>query len=247
MGARNSPFAASALRAAVAALALLAASAFAAPIGEITHLSGTLVATRADGSSRVLAPKSTVETGETLTTAADTYARVKFRDGGEITLRPESQFRVETYQFDAAKPQGDNLVMTLVKGGLRAITGLLGKRRSESYQLRAGVATIGVRGTNYGAFLCQNDCGNVHDNSGKAPQNGLHVDVAEGTISVTNQGGTSLFSQGAFGFVPNALTLPVTVPSGQGLNLPAPPLGGRPGIPGATAAASSSGQICVVE
>ena len=205
----------------------------AAPAGEVTHVSGAFIATRPDGSTRILAVKSTVEPGEVLSTAKDTYARVKFTDGGEVTLRPNTQLRITAYQFDVKKPQSDNIIMDLVKGGLRAISGLLGKRRADSYQMRTGVATIGIRGTNYGALLCQGDCGGIVNNAGQTPQNGLHVDVSEGAIVVTNQGGETLVGQGAFGFTPNAQTLPVIVPSGQGLNLPTPPLSGRPGAPAA--------------
>src|SRR5262245_33323222 len=76
----------------------------AAPVGEVTHVSGALVARKADGSSRILAPKSKVESGDLLVTAQDTYARVKFTDGGEVTLRPNTQLRVDEFAYDESNP-----------------------------------------------------------------------------------------------------------------------------------------------
>ena len=54
-------------------------AAFAAPAataGQITHLSGTLSAKRADGISKLLSVKSDVLEGDTLSTESETYARI---------------------------------------------------------------------------------------------------------------------------------------------------------------------------
>ena len=54
----------------VAAGMLCAPAALAATAGQITHLSGTLSAKRADGSSKLLSVKSDVAEGDTITTEA---------------------------------------------------------------------------------------------------------------------------------------------------------------------------------
>src|SRR5665811_968946 len=72
----------------------------AGPVGQVTHLSGTLTAKRADGSVKLISVKSEVQEGDTLSTEQDTYARVKFSDGGEVVLRPGSQLKVAAYSFD---------------------------------------------------------------------------------------------------------------------------------------------------
>lgn len=182
---------------------LLGLDAFAASAGEVTHVSGALVVRKADGSSKILAPQSKVDSGDLLATAGDTYARVKFVDGGEVTLRPNTQFRIESFVYDQTAPGKDSALFNLIKGGLRTFTGTIGKRKQDAYQLRTTVATIGIRGTNYGLLLCQNDCQNLRNSEGQIPQNGLHLDVAQGLISVTNTGGTQLLSIGQFGFVQN--------------------------------------------
>jgi len=215
-----------------AALVALSGAVWAAgPAGEVTHVSGAFMATRPDGTSRVLAPKSKVQEGDVLTAADNTYARVKFTDGGEVTLRPNTRLVIEAYRFEPQRPQSDNFIMRLFKGGLRSITGLLGKRRSDSYQMRTPVATIGIRGTHYGALLCQGDCGTLATAGGQAPKDGLHVDVAEGAVSVTNGAGQAVLAQGTFGYVPNARTVPVQVPPSQGITVTVPPPSTKAGGP----------------
>ena len=214
-----------------ALLALLSGLVCAQGAGEVTQVSGALMASKPSGAPRVLGIKSRVEQGELLTTGSGTYARVKFTDGGEVTLRPNTQLRIEAYRFDPNAPQGDNFVMNLIKGGLRSITGLLGKRRPNSYALKTVVATIGIRGTHYGALLCQADCGGVLNNARQGLADGLHVDVAQGAIDVTNRGGQTVVGQGSFGFVPNAQTLPRIVPPTLGITVSTPPPASRLGVP----------------
>lgn len=205
------------------ALALLVSGAMAAPAGQVTHLSGLLTVQRADGSSKVLSVKSEVQEGDTLSTEADTYARIKFVDGGEMVLRPGSKLKVEAYSYNAAKPEADNVVLSMVKGGLRAVTGLLGRRSKERVSFTTETATIGIRGTHFGALLCQGDCGGVATTSGRPPPNGLHVDVTSGAIVVRNGAGEVQINAGQFGFVAGANVPPAIVPPQQGAPVTIPP------------------------
>ena len=58
--------------------------------------------------------------------------------------------------------------------------------------------------------------------SGQAPDNGLHVDVANGAIVVTNTAGQQLISAGQFGFVRDSLTPPVIRPPQEGIRVTMP-------------------------
>ena len=194
----------------------------AATAGQITHLSGTLSAKRADGTSKLLSVKSEVMEGDMLDTERETYARIKFVDGGEVVLRPGTQLKIENYTYNAAKPESDNVVMSMFKGGLRAVTGLLGKRSREKVSFQTETATIGIRGTHFGALLCQNDCGGIPTTGGQPPPNGLHVDVTNGSISMSNRAGTVQINAGQFGFVANPNTPPAIVPPQQGIQVTMP-------------------------
>lgn len=240
---------------ALAALALASACslALAAQVaGTIVNLSGALMAKKADGTVKVLALRSEVEQGDTLVSEKNTYAQIRFVDNSEITLKPNTTFKIEAFAYDAGKPEGDSANFNLVKGGLRSITGLLGKRNKEKFQLRTPTATIGIRGTTFvaeyvepseedvaaarTAFLFASSAGAgigqaalpapgrppAGQAGGLAP--GLHVFVVDGLIQLSNSGGSQAFSAGQFGFVRNNITPPIVVPNNPGLKFTPPPV-----------------------
>ncbi len=128
---------------------LSAGSVYAQTVGKVIDLSGPLLARKSGGVVKVLTQTSVVEQGDLLESEKNTYARIKFIDNSEITLRPNTQFRIENFSFDEARPENDSSVFGLIKGGLRSITGLLGKRNKEKYKLNTPAATIGIRGTTF--------------------------------------------------------------------------------------------------
>lgn len=191
-------------------------------VGNITHLSGVLFAARADGTKKMLSVKSEILEGDTLKTEVDTYARIKFTDGGEVVLRPETVFKVESYGYNASTKEQDNLLMSLLKGGLRSVTGMIGKRNPDGFQMKTATATIGIRGTHFGALLCNNDCVNIPTVSGQPPGDGLHTDTAQGTTIVSNAAGSIEVPAGSFSYTPSPTAPPMLVPPSQGIQITMP-------------------------
>ena len=133
-------------------------------VGKVLQLNGPLFAKKADATIKVLSVNSQVEEGDTLITEDKTYARVRFSDDSEIILRPNTRFRISEYYFDKASPKGDKSFFDLLKGGIRAVTGMIGKRSSlGSYKMTTVTAVIGVRGTSYEARICEGNCGSLSD------------------------------------------------------------------------------------
>jgi hypothetical protein len=100
-----------------------------------------------DGALRPLARRDKVFVGDSLSTTGNGMLQVRFVDKALLTLRENSQFRIETY----APPtdSGGNVLMHLVEGGFRTITGSIGKGSQDSYKVTSGAASIGIRGTHY--------------------------------------------------------------------------------------------------
>jgi hypothetical protein len=138
--------------------------------GKVGYMSGTLVAQRADGTVQVLGSKSNVLAGDMLITSKDSYAQIQMNDGAKVTLRPNSNLRIESFKFNKEEPSADNAVFRLMKGGFRTVTGLIGKRgNADAYQLHAAASTIGIRGTDFSSRLCATqDC--QDDESDKSRQ-----------------------------------------------------------------------------
>ena len=197
-----------------AALAFAAWSTCAlATSGTVTQLSGTLSVKKADGSVRILSQKSSVDSGDTLNTERDSYAQIKFNDGGQLTLKPNTTVKIESFRFAEERPQDDSFVYGLLKGGLRAVTGLVGKRSKENYQLETATATIGIRGTTLTADDCLNDRGG----DCQRLDAGVYVGVADGEVIVRNGQGELGLAAGQFGLIaPNQR--PLFLSTDPGLN-----------------------------
>jgi hypothetical protein len=144
-----------------------------APVGELTLVTG-VATTVVDGQPRNLAAGAAVYEGQTLTTGPNSYANLKFSDGGRILLRPNTEFTVESFRpaiapaapgapaatapARAAQPAGGNAFFRLVRGGFRAVTGVIGKADRAAYRVATPAATIGIRGTDYEVVTCVDDC-----------------------------------------------------------------------------------------
>lgn len=218
------------------ALTLAAASAFAAGAGVITHLSGTMSVQRPDGSVRILSQKSEVQPGDVLTTQRDSYAQINFTDGSAATMRPNTTMKLEAYSFTQEKPQGDAMFMRLIKGGLRTVTGLIGKRGDQdSYKIGTSTATIGIRGSFGETHHCESNCGKLDP--------GTYHSTLSGSYIMQNQAGSQLIGEGQFGFTQDPKKPPVLLPGDPGLNLSQLPftLGA-----GGGAVRGGSSQECVV-
>ena len=133
-----------------------AGSAIAAPIGDVDYVRGAGAAQRPGEAARVLGAGSQIEQGETLTTGTTGFAVVKLNDGTRMTLRPNTAMKIDEFVLGQAG-KSDNMIMNLLKGGLRLVTGSITKQNNSS-RLITTTATVGIRGTDFDARICAEDC-----------------------------------------------------------------------------------------
>ena len=132
-------------------------NAFAAvEVGVVDYVRGVVTAQHGDEGTRIMGKSAKIFEKDIITTANRSFAIVKMKDGTKITLRPNSSLGIEKYI--ARKGRSDSAVLNLFKGGIRAITGYISKTRNDAYKIRTPVATIGIRGTEFDARLCEKDC-----------------------------------------------------------------------------------------
>lgn len=132
-----------------ATLLLATGNAWAADVAKLLFAQGMVTVRNATGAVRVVAKGSALAEGDTVATAPQGFAVVEYTDGAKITLRPDSTLTINQYNQNA-------VVHTLVKGGLRSVTGAIGKANPAAVKYQAGTATLGIRGTTFDARLCQN-------------------------------------------------------------------------------------------
>jgi len=208
---------------ALAAVALLAPL-FGFAQGTVQFLSGTLSVQQPDGSVKVLAERSSVSVGDVITTQRDSYAQLRFNDGGQVTLRPETQVKIEAYAYEEGRPERDTFAMQLFKGGLRSLTGLIGKRTNNrnAYRMVTSTATIGIRGTDYTAIdIPPPPTGQNPPPNSLAP--GVYVTVADGAIAFISGGVEQFVGVGQAAFSSNFNLPPRLIPPPPNLPQVTPP------------------------
>jgi len=126
-------------------------------VGQVVLSRGAVSAVRANDSARLLGKGSEVFNGDRVTTAKKSFAVIEFVDDAKVTIRPSSELLIEAYSF--ADSGQDSSTLNLVKGGLRAITGRIGANNPDAYTVRTPLSVLGIRGTEYDARLCEQDCG----------------------------------------------------------------------------------------
>jgi len=140
----------------VAALLLGAAMPLAAqPVGSVIHVQGIASAQKSGEPTRFIQKGDALAEGDVLNTAARGYAVIELKDGTKMTLRPDTTFAIAEYKEGTPS---DGMVLRLLKGGMRAVTGLIAKRNPASVRINAATATIGIRGTGFDARLCGAEC-----------------------------------------------------------------------------------------
>ncbi len=116
--------------------------------GRVAFVSGTPKAINKSGSQRLLEKGQAIFSGDTIDTQKS-LLQVKFTDGTFMSFNPNSRFQIEEYRFNGKQDGTEKSSYKLLKGGLRTVTGLIGKKNRKAYRLQASVATIGIRGTKF--------------------------------------------------------------------------------------------------
>ena len=127
-----------------------------AVVGRVGYIKGDVSAVRNEaGLERQLTIGAPIYEGDTVKTKTASFTVLLFKDKSRVTLRANSEFVIASLKYK--KTEEDTAIFRLVRGGLRAVTGLIGKRRPASVKYRTAIATIGIRGTGFDMY-CQGTC-----------------------------------------------------------------------------------------
>lgn len=143
---------------AVACLVLALSPARAQTAGEVEFSRGVGFAQTPGEAPRTLGRGLPLREGDRLTTSDGASAIIKLQDGTRMTVRPNSELVLQQYQYRESAPD-NSMLMQLVRGGFRAVTGLISKSSPNAARVQTSTATIGIRGTDFDARLCgSRDC-----------------------------------------------------------------------------------------
>jgi len=181
---------------------ILSGTSLADVAGRVNFVSGNVQAVSADGSRRALVKGELVNSGERLETNRG-RVQIRFTDGSFISLQPNTVFGLDKYNFDKNKPEDGSLLFNFLRGGMRTVSGAIGKVNRANYKVQTPVATIGIRGTSYAA--------------NQEPNGRLLLTVGSGIVNLENSFGSSNVNIGQT-FQVNTDTAPNPAPAGTSVS-----------------------------
>ncbi len=200
--------------------------AMAASAGVAQFTAGDVSLRRPDGRIDPLSKGKELDSGQAIITGINGRVQVKFSDGGLLSLQPNTEFKITNY-VDQADPKQDRFLVDLLRGSMRAITGLIGKRNRDNYKVTTTTATIGIRGSGFSA--------------GYNPDGSLSVTTEFDAIEVCNAGGCVGLTAGESVRVVNNETAPAR--TNTRAPLPTPPPQQTPDVVGNQTTADGNSAI----
>lgn len=177
-------------------LATASGTAWAQSAGRFIVVVGDVQVLGRDGAARPAVRDAGLEQGESIVTGANSLAQLRMNDGGAISVRPETQLKLDTFKYTEGGGGDDSFLLSVLKGGLRTLTGLIARSRPNNFHIATPAVTIGVRGTDFEVVHV------LQQATPDAPP-GTYNRVYDGITTVQNQAGPlALVSRNETAFVP---------------------------------------------
>lgn len=97
---------------------------------------------------RALQPGDTVKTSERLITGKQSSGSLVLRDGTTLVMAENSHMVLDQFAFNATTQDG-NILINLLQGSMRMLTGLIAKVNPAAIQIKTKTVSVGIRGTDF--------------------------------------------------------------------------------------------------
>ena len=161
--------------------------------GSVEFVSGGASIRAASGQTRPAIRGAVLNAGDSVETTQGGRVQLRMVDGAFISLQPQTLLRLDAYAMAGASATEDRGFLGLLRGGLRTVTGSIGRVNRNGYRLTTPTATVGIRGTEFAVTA----------------DTGTRVNVTDGIVALCNSGGCLDVGSGQSGFAPDATTQPV--------------------------------------
>lgn len=150
-----------------------------------------------------------VREGDTILTAPGALVQVRLADGGMLSIRGDTEMKFDRFAHAGREDRSSSMFISLLKGGFRSVTGLIGQLNRDGYRITTPSATIGIRGTDHEPVVVP------PPPPGVAPTvpPGTYDRVYSGeTIIQNRQGAAQIIGPNQVGFISVQGAAPVLVP-----------------------------------
>lgn len=87
--------------------------------------------------------------GALIRTGRNGSATIAFPDGQRVALAPNTRFKLDGYAYKPENIKKSNSWMRLLTGGMRYVSGVIGKKNRNGVVIATRNATAGIRGTDF--------------------------------------------------------------------------------------------------
>lgn len=119
----------------------------AAPAGNFYEVTGDVTMTAAGQAPVRVKTGDLFESGSRIVTGSQGRATLKFNDGEVMALFVNTDFTVTNYVFTPEAPANGSVLVSIARGGLRFVSGLIAKANPSKFAVRTPTVTAGVRGS----------------------------------------------------------------------------------------------------
>lgn len=219
-------------------LAAYAGAAFGAA-GNVQFVIGDAKLITRAGETRALQKGAEINEGDRIVTAAGASVQIKMADGGFIAVRPGTDMSFDTYRYSGKEDGTESAVVSLLQGGFRTITGLIGRTNKQNYMVKTATATIGIRGTDHEPMVILAPLpGQV-----AIAEPGTYDKVNVGIAYIRTDAGSVDIHRNQVGFAPVSKAAPVLLPKIPPFYKPTPAPGPQKAASPAEKAAEASTPI----
>jgi len=185
----------------LAVLVLFPAVSFAAKndatnVSRVYRVSGDVFVTQGKNPVQRVDNSEPVVSDTLIQTGDKSAALLRFEDGQVVTMQADSMFKVREYRYDPKRIENSSIVFSMFRGGMRFITGLIGRHDRQAFRLSTPDATIGIRGTDFMVSMV-----------GKS----VYSRVLAGKITMTNAAGMKTVGTGQTVVATSSAVLPSSV------------------------------------
>jgi hypothetical protein len=170
--------------------------------GKVLWVKGPVERISADGAVRPLAKGESVVEGDVVRTGAGGQVQLMMKDEALLALRPQSSLRIAHFQYQGREDGSERATIDLLKGGLRSITGAIGRTNKDNLKLRTDTVLVGVRGTDHETHFIP--AGNEAGTYDRVTMGGTYLQNGEGRVDL---------DPGQSGFAPRAGASPSRLPA----------------------------------
>ena len=115
--------------------------------GVIKNIEGEVAVVRA-GKSLPAASGGSLFEGDRIVTGPKGAVSVTLKDGTVLSVGPNSSMDLTHYVFEPTSQNG-SLLVNLIQGTVRMVTGIMGRTNPELIKLTTPTSVVGVRGTDF--------------------------------------------------------------------------------------------------